>query len=67
VEPEPEIWVPVPQRQFVGQAIQCFSIFLDQIVLERSQKLQDVGARDKKYRCPELGSEPEISVPAPQP
>jgi len=70
VEPEPEIWVPVPQIYFGGQASSTnntmfFSDFLTKLFWSRSQKLLDVGAGAKNLRCPE--PEPEIWAPAPQP
>jgi len=37
MEPEPGIWVPVPQTQFVGQASctnHVFLVSMDQVVLE---------------------------------
>jgi len=52
----------------VIQIIQCFFlIFWTKLFWSRSQKLLDVGAGTKKFRCPELDPEPEICVPAPQP
>jgi len=49
VEPEPEIWVPVPQRYFVVQAtytnnMMFYMIFWTKLFWSRSQKLLDVGA-----------------------
>jgi len=65
VEPEPEIWVPVPQAQirFEGQAsytnnTSFFLIFWTKLFRSQSQKLLVVGAGAKKIRCPE--PEPEI-------
>ena len=62
LEPEPEIWFPVPQTKFMGQAsctnnsVQWFLVFNG---TNRS------GAEAKKSRC--LEQEHEIWVPAPQP
>jgi len=43
VEPEPEIWVPIPQRYFVGQAtytnnMMFFMLFWTKLFWIRSQK-----------------------------
>jgi len=54
VEPKPEIWVPDPQRQFVGQAsyanktVECFSYILDQIVPEPEPKASRCWSRSQK-------------------
>jgi len=66
------LWVPDPQRQFVGQASYAnntifFLIFWTILYWNLSQKLQDVGAGAKKLRCPVLDPKPPILVPAPQP
>jgi len=50
---EPEIWVPVSQRRFVGQASDTndtvfFSVFLDQIVLEPEPKACRRWSRSQK-------------------
>ena len=69
-EPGPEIWVPVQQTQFVGQAsctntTMAFSFQWTKSFWSRNQIFLEVGAGAKKVRC--LEPEPEILVPAPQP
>jgi len=49
--PEPDIWVPVPQIWFVGQARDTnnvFSDFLDQIILGREPKTARFWSRSQK-------------------
>jgi len=63
-----EIWFPVPQKQFVGQAsctnnAMFYSVFWTKLFWTRSQKLQVVGGGAKKFWCPE--TESEIWEPAP--
>jgi len=60
MEPEPEIWVPVPQIYFVAQAsytnnTSFFSDFLDQIVLEPGPKTSRCWSRSQKNLVPRAG------------
>ena len=63
LEPEPEIWVPVPQPYFVKQAsctnsTMVFSFQWTKSFWSLSQKCLDAGAGGKDFRClePEPGS-----------
>jgi len=65
LEPESEIWVPLPQTYFVGESelykhYNGFYFLMSQIVLEPDPKLLDVGAGIKNFRCLELGPWPQI-------
>jgi len=63
VEPEPEIWVPVPQAKFVGQTSYTNTTIISSFQWTKlfwswREKFLDAGTGSKKIRCLEL--EPEI-------